>query len=185
MIEQLSHEALAELHRAVHLSSAPPRRPSYPDLTELRRLIQEGGTETALGFPTLPRKTYEACRGQGAPTAARLVRYFGDWLTACQVAAGAPEEDSIRLHKRRRGSYSRPYVRREVIASLQLCADELQRRPSSTDYTAWAFVRRAHARASGQDPRYPSLAVIYRLFPAPAGGWTAALEAASPTRRTT
>ena len=178
MLEALSASALTELERALSLAlteteTAAERR--WRKLGFLAGLL-EFELPSLLGYPIIERQRYDELRPNSAPLSARLVEEFGSWRAVCRAAYGLqPEGHAIYTGRpwvsTRRGSRRPPnFTIEEVVAAVQLCRKELERDPSSSDYTRWSSEKRRVARETGRSVRIPSMRTVSRLTAE--RGWT-------------
>lgn len=120
-----------------------------------------------------------------APSAETLARRYGSWKRASYAAYGLRIDGS----KSAPGAPwatgvpgkppPKPFSREECIASVQLCAAEIGRRPSSSAYAKWRANRRARARAAGQEVRIAPMRRILALLAPRRGerdGWRIVLR---------
>ena len=173
MIKRLPEDAIAEVRRSLHAKlNAPPTAAErrVEELSFLRRLLEEQ-PQAPDRLPYVARKVYDHRRtseAADAPLSGRLQRKFGSWRRVCHAAWGLREDgrwigDAQPWPRpaRRRKNYSVE----EARASVRRCRESIGHIPSSSEYHEWVGVRRARARAAGQDVSpYVLVSTVNRLL---------------------
>lgn len=173
MVERLPPDALDEVRRALRAKLNAPPTAAERRVDELRFLAQllDELPQPPDRPPYVARKVYDqrrALEAQEAPPSGRLQRRYGTWVSACAAAWGLREDGrwiGAAQPWPRPGRRRKNYSAEEAKASVRRCRERIGHVPSSSEYHAWIGIRRARARAEGQDVSpYVLVSTVYRLL---------------------
>jgi hypothetical protein len=181
MVDSLNHLQLAEAARELGYqppaTSASARRVDALGL--LCSLLEGVPVAPGMTFPIITKHDYDNARREGDQASDTLARRHGGWRGACRAAASMTAIGA-RSGRANPWPHQAPtttkYTIDEVIAGLCLYREQAGRFPTSVTYQRW--VTAVRRRGGATSLRLPGQSAVYRHFPASAGGWRTAINAA-------